>query len=362
MKTLFALLAACGIASAADTTVEAFDTTLTTRNGTNTGNINYFVDKPSANGLYIYDFTNSKPHIAKIGFGLTWDTGTDSVAVDIPALDLQIGDVSGLQAALDLKLDIASAFDGTWVSLTGKPSTFAPSAHTHLWGDITGTPTTVAGYGITNFNSLGDARWFLIPAGTTAQYLRGDGTTATFPTNNTAFTNGAGYLTAEVDDSTTNEIELPSQIGNSGRILTTNGSVPSWATVASLTSRSFAAPSRSVVTSTSATGFQISSTRDAQVNYEGTFSTTSTIGGPAGITIFLETADTNSTTPGDWTIVARQVNSNTITLAVILQQTDVEPWSFSRIIPAGKFVRIRSGSVSGTASAAINAEQQEVQF
>ncbi len=126
------------------------------------------------------------------------------------------------------------------------------------------------------------------------------------------------------------------------------------------TTRSFATPSRSIVTSASATGFQPSATRDVQVNYEGTFSTTSSIGGPASVTVFLETANTNSTTPGDWTTIARQVNSNTLTLAVILQQVDVEPWSISRIIPAGKFVRIRSGSITGTASAALNAEQQEV--
>ncbi len=30
------------------------------------------------------------------------------------------------------------------------------------WSKITGTPTTIAGYGITDFNSLGDARWSLL--------------------------------------------------------------------------------------------------------------------------------------------------------------------------------------------------------
>lgn len=47
-------------------------------------------------------------------------------------------------------------------SLTGIPATFAPSAHTHPWADITGEPTTIGGYGITDFNSLGDARWSLL--------------------------------------------------------------------------------------------------------------------------------------------------------------------------------------------------------
>jgi hypothetical protein len=49
-----------------------------------------------------------------------------------------------------------------WADLTGVPATFAPSAHTHPWSEITATPTTIAGYGITDFNSLGDARWSLL--------------------------------------------------------------------------------------------------------------------------------------------------------------------------------------------------------
>ena len=49
-----------------------------------------------------------------------------------------------------------------WSSITGKPSTFTPSSHTHTksqitdfpttwaWGSITGKPTTLSGYGITD--------------------------------------------------------------------------------------------------------------------------------------------------------------------------------------------------------------------
>lgn len=91
--------------------------------------------------------------------------------------------------------------------------------------------------------------------GTGLQYVKGDGSFATFPTiptNTNQLTNGAGFLLSsdiagklnisdtaamlapyitsftEVDGSTTNEIELPSQTGNSGKVLTTNGSSPSW--------------------------------------------------------------------------------------------------------------------------------------
>ena len=38
-----------------------------------------------------------------------------------------------------------------WNSLTGKPLTFTPSIHSHIWSDIaSGKPTTLAGYGITD--------------------------------------------------------------------------------------------------------------------------------------------------------------------------------------------------------------------
>lgn len=44
-----------------------------------------------------------------------------------------------------------------------------------------------------------------ITTGTTAQYFRGDLSLATFPTNNTSFTNGAGYTTASSTTTFTNK-------------------------------------------------------------------------------------------------------------------------------------------------------------
>lgn len=155
-----------------------------------------------------------------------------------------------------------------------------------------------------------------------------------------------------VDTTSPGVLSVTAGAGLTGGTITGTGTI-------GMVPMSMGSPSRALVTSTSALGFQVSATRPAEVRYEGTFQTTSTIGGPAAISVFLETADTNSSTPGDWTTVARQSNSNTVTLAIALQSVDVEPWSLSRLIPAGKFVRIRSGSVTGTASATINAEQQE---
>lgn len=59
--------------------------------------------------------------------------------------------------------------------------------------------------------------------------LSGYGITDAYP----LLGNPSGFLTSftEVDGSVSNEIELPSQTGNSGKYLTTNGSAVSWATV-----------------------------------------------------------------------------------------------------------------------------------
>ena len=63
----------------------------------------------------------------------------------------------------------------TWASITSKPTTIAGFGitdfnslgdarwsllgHTHTFASLTSIPTTIAGYGITDFNALGDARW-----------------------------------------------------------------------------------------------------------------------------------------------------------------------------------------------------------
>ena len=52
-----------------------------------------------------------------------------------------------------------------WTNITGKPTTFAPSAHNQAWSTITSTPTTLAGYGITDAQPLA-----AVLTGTTASF------------------------------------------------------------------------------------------------------------------------------------------------------------------------------------------------
>jgi hypothetical protein len=100
-------------------------------------------------------------------------------------------------------------FDGTWASLAGKPA-FSAVATSGAWADITGKPTTLAGYGITNGMSTSHVA---------------NGITSTNIVNWTnAFSWGnhasVGYAV------------FPSQTGNSGRYLTTNGTTPAWSRLA----------------------------------------------------------------------------------------------------------------------------------
>lgn len=261
---------------------------------------------------------------------------------------------AGLTSALGSYATTSALTSG----LAGK----ADTVHTHAASDIvSGTLAdaripALAISKTTGLQAAIDAK-LATPAGTTSQVVLGNGTLGTLPTGTvTSVTAGTGLSGGVI--TSTGTISLP----NTGSAGTYNASVTTDAqgrVTAGATLSINDAPGRTLVTTTASTGFQISSTRVARVCYEGAFSTTSTIGGPATATVFLETADTNSTTPGDWTTKARQTYSNNITLAIVLNQVQVNNWTLCRDIPAAKFVRLRAGSVSGTASASINSEQQE---
>lgn len=88
-----------------------------------------------------------------------------------------------------------SSFSGAYSSLSGIPSTFAPSAHQHAASDIVSGTLDVARIPAlpisqtTNLQTTLNGK-FNTPAGTTGQYVRGDGSLATFPAG-AVFTGGA---------------------------------------------------------------------------------------------------------------------------------------------------------------------------
>ena len=137
------------------------------------------------------DFIKNKPAIPSVNYPVT-SVNTKTGAVVLTNTDVgaaatshthSIADVSGLQANLDSK--------ATAASLSGYVTSSALT-------------TSLSGYATTTALTNGLSSKFNTPAGSTSQYVRGDGTLATFPTiptvptNVSAFTNDTGYLTNAV--------------------------------------------------------------------------------------------------------------------------------------------------------------------
>lgn len=137
------------------------------------------------------DFIKNKPTIPSVNYPVT-SVNTKTGAVVLTNTDVgaaatvhthSISDVTGLQASLDSK--------ATTASLSGYVTTSSLS-------------TTLSGYATSSSLISGLAGKYNTPTGTTTQYVRGDGTLATFPTiptvptNVSAFTNDSGYLTSAV--------------------------------------------------------------------------------------------------------------------------------------------------------------------
>lgn len=200
------------------------------RNPENTATLTRPVTVSDSDGLVGYAFTpaipgNRVPVMLSLGAGLalngsvlsaspagavTWNSVTGKPTFAAVATSGAYTDLSGrptIPAAqvqtdwnattgLGVLLNKPALFSGAYSALTGIPSTFAPAAHTQAWSTVTATPTTLVGYGITDgltASALAPyatsasvaaslATKFNTPAGTTAQYVRGDGLLATLPT------------------------------------------------------------------------------------------------------------------------------------------------------------------------------------
>jgi hypothetical protein len=199
-----------------------------------------------------------------------------------------------------------STFSGDYDDLTDKPTLNISNWNTAFgWGNhasagyltsvpaqsfssLTGKPTTLSGYGITD-----------------AYPLTG---------------NPSGFLTVEVDGSTTNEIELPSQTGNSGRFLQTNGSSASWQVA--ITSEVDGSVTNEIQTISYNTGVISLSNSGGSVNVPGLNRFTSYSAGtaynitttPAKVDFGTTDPEITITTPGTYLIISNvRVDYNGLT-------------------------------------------------
>lgn len=129
----------------------------------------------------------------------------------------------------------------------------------------------------------------------------------------------------------------------------------------SLRTRSFTNnASRSTTTGTGATGFQVSSSRDALVNYSVTISTAVQIGVATNVDGYavLEIAPTNSATAGDWIEIARTAQAQNIGLALALSSTQKGGGNLTGVVPAGYYAKIRTVNTAGTPTYTYNSGQE----
>ncbi len=131
-----------------------------------------------------------------------------------------------------------------------------------------------------------------IPTGTTAQYIRGDGSLATLPT------------------------------------------AP-------------ASPSQSSQSRSLNSAFQISSTRAAMVFYSVRIVTTASIGGNQDGDVILEIASDSGFTTNVQTLSITQ-NAQAISLAIVLNSVQTQTGVLSGFVPAGYYTRLRTVNTTGT--------------
>lgn len=106
---------------------------------------NSFIVPPSGNFIWADNYGNMfKSNFEDLYINYSNITGAPS----IPAAQVNSdwNAVSGVQQILNKP----SLFSGSYGDLTGVPSTFTPSSHTHAFSDLTSKPTSLSGYGITD--------------------------------------------------------------------------------------------------------------------------------------------------------------------------------------------------------------------
>ncbi|MBC2659756.1 hypothetical protein H7A76_30350 [Pseudomonas sp. MSSRFD41] len=281
----------------------------------------------------------------------------------------------------------AVATSGAYSDLSGAPAIPAAQVNSD-WAAVSGLarilnkPTTLAGYGITDAYPLaGNPSGFLTNI-TSGQVTGALGFTPYNATNPASFITQSGARSAislstsgtggaATYNSTTGVLNIPNYApgtgtvtsivagtGLSGGTITTSGtiSMPNTGTAGSYSGvttdaqgrvTSGTVRSQSQVTRALNTVFQVSATRDANVQYAVQCTVTSSIGSGQDGDVFLDiAADAGFTTSVQSVDVSPC--SQVVTLAIALQSVQKGSVSVRGFVPAGYYARIRTVNNTGT--------------
>lgn len=253
---------------------------------------------------------------------------------------------AGLTALLSGKSNVPTGSTTQYLRGDGSMATFptALSSFSNDTGFVTASTSALINYTPTTTLSTLLAGKFANPTGSVAQYVRGDGSIAGFPTVISTFTNDAGYVTSSTAALTnyTTTATLNTQLaskfntpaGTSTQCVRGDGSVGQCPS----STRTFTTASRSLNTA-----FQVSTTQDAFVSYNVDINVTSPLLAGAQGTVTLQYADNSGMTTNLAT-----VNAGTNATSGVLNLANTGTVTLSAMIPANKWVRIVSTNVTGT--------------
>lgn len=365
-------------------------------------NFTQYLHTPSMQRDAFFFFTgvNNFAKLATLGAGLSYSSTTNEVSASVATSSIVGLDTlfSGFQSQVDSRESLIATGtsaqywrgDKSWASFPTLLSQFTNDVGFSTTSESvisvagrTGVVTLVkADVGLTSVDNTSDTgkpvstaqqtainAKFTTPTGTTAQYVRGDGTLATLPIvtatgtvssvglSSTDFSvtgspvNGSGTITANLNTSgITAGTYSGLTVNNKG--IATAGTNSSFNTT----------PGRSLTTSTGATGFQPSSTKDTWVMYSIKVTTTASIASGQEGYVVIETASTNSSTAGDWTATPGVCgNGQTYTLAIALQGVQPVYCEVIDVVHAGDYIKLRQVNISGTPTMTI-VGQKEVQL
>lgn len=333
------------------------------RNATDSATISRVLPTASVDSIVYYSIGTGQPAYMTLGSGLSLTSGVLSASGGASQVNSDWNAVSGVAQIYNKPLLAPVATTGEYPDLFNKPdlSIYALQSTTlagygivdayPLSGNPSGFLTGITSLQVTN--ALGYtpatqaalASKFNTPTGTTAQYVRGDGSLATLPSPGTGTVTSVALTSSNltvtgspVTTSGTLTVALPNTGtagGYSGVTTDAQGRVTAG------TNRSFNYTTRALNTC-----FQISASRDALVTYAVDIQTSlSLVAGQVG-TVYLRTYTNNTCTTGTQELT-RFVNGQTGALTIGLALTQNVTATLTGVVPAGLWAQLVSENTTG---------------